>query len=264
MMVKKIISIYRFLFGRTVFYKLNKFLFYISLKGLGILNYENDYVSGEKYFVNEYVSKSKNDMVVFDVGANIGNYSKMIRKINKNTEIYSFEPHPITFKKLIENIGQMNINSFNVGVGSKNGVMELYDYAGKDGSSHASVYKNVIEKIHKGNVSIHEVKIINLDEFVIKHKIERVHLLKIDTEGHELEVLKGFGKFIRQNRIDLIHFEFNEMNTESRVFFKDFYEFLPNYNFFRMLPNGVVPLKSYSTVFCEIFAYQNIVAVLKD
>ena len=88
-------------------------------------------------------------------------------------------------------------------------------------------------------------------------------LLKIDTEGHELEVLKGFEPYIRQNKVDLIHFEFNEMNVASRVFFKDFWEFLPNYDFYRMLQDGLIPIKNYNPVYCEIFAYQNIVAKLK-
>ena len=262
-MLNFIFNLYRTIFAKKIFYRFNKFLYLLGLRGLGILNYENDCFSGEKYFLNKYIPKDKKDMIVFDVGANIGNYSKLIRKTNKNAKIYSFEPHPITFQKHIENTKQLDISSYNVGVGRNKGVMKLYDYSDKDGSAHASVYKGVIEKIHKGNVITHKVEIINLDEFVIISKIARVHLLKIDTEGHELEVLKGFEKFIRQNKIDLIHFEFNEMNTESRVFFKDFYEFLPNYNFHRMLPDGLAPIKKYNPVFCEIFAYQNIVAILK-
>ena len=88
-------------------------------------------------------------------------------------------------------------------------------------------------------------------------------MLKIDTEGHEFAVLRGASNLLKTGRIDVIHFEFNEMNVVSRVFFKDIWDFLPNYDFYRMLPDGLAQIKNYSPVFCEIFAYQNIVAKLK-
>lgn len=150
-----------------------------------------------------------------------------------------------------------------MGVSSSEGVLKLYDYENGDGSEHASLYRDVIEKIHQGKAAEHEVKVITLNEFAIEHQIERVLLLKIDTEGHELDVLKGFEPYIRKNKVDLIHFEFNEMNVASRVFFKDFWEFLPNYDFYRMLQDGLIPIENYNPVYCEIFAYQNIVAKLK-
>ena len=262
-MLKIVSKIYHFILGRKFFYRLNNFIYYLSLKNIGVLNYENNNVSGETYFLKKYVSKIKNG-VIFDVGANVGDYSKLLRELNKEVEIYSFEPHPITFKKLLENTKRLNIKTYNLGVGSKDGILRLYDYADSDGSSHASLYREVIEEIHKGKVIEHEVKIIDLDKFVVEHGIDRVNLLKIDTERNELNILKGFEKFISQNKVNMIHFEFNEMNTISRVFFKDFWQFLPNYNFYRMLKDGLMPIKNYNPVFCEIFGYQNIVAILKD
>lgn len=262
-MLKLVYDLYRMLFARVVFYKFNKLLFNLSLRGLGVLNYESDRLSGEGYFIDHYVKKNKSG-VVLDVGANVGGYSKSIRETNKNIEIYAFEPHPVTYQKLAINVMGLDIKTYNMGVGVKEGSLALYDYADKDGSSHASLYKDVIEQIHKGQTIAHEVKIISLDDFVHENKIEKVSLLKIDTEGHELEVLKGFGRHIEGNKVELIHFEFNEMNIVSKVGFKDFWDLLPNYDFFRMLPDGLVPIKNYSPIFCEIYAYQNIVAKLKS
>ena len=61
--------------------------------------------------------------------------------------------------------------------------------------------------------------------------------------------------------IDLIHFEFNEMNVASRIFFKDFYDLLKGYRFYRMLPDGLIDLGEYKAYQMEIFGYQNIVAI---
>jgi len=74
----------------------------------------------------------------------------------------------------------------------------------------------------------------------------------------------GAIELIKNNKIDVIHFEFNEMNVYSRVFFRDFHELLVNYNFYRMLPDGLVFLGDYNPIYQEIFAYQNIVVIRKD
>lgn len=255
-------NLYAKFFARTFFYKFNKLLYSLSLRGLGILNFESDLMSGEEKFITKYVSKISKG-VILDIGANVGSYSIQVRELNPNIEIFAFEPHPKTFEILRNNVVGLDINVMNVGVGSENGVLKLYDYADKDGSEHASLYKDVIESFHKGTVVEHSVEVLSVDALCKENNIERIGLLKIDTEGHEMQVLKGASSYLLNNKIDLIHLEFNEMNVASRVFFKDFWDFLPNYDFYRMLPDGLVPIKNYSPVFCEIFAYQNIVAILK-
>lgn len=255
-------KLYAKVFSKSFLYSFNKIIYHLGLRGLGVLNYSSDKISGEASFLIKYISENQSG-VVLDVGANIGKYSETIRRINSKIDIYSFEPHPVTYKKLIYNLDGLNINCLNLGVGSVSGTLELHDYANQDGSPHASVYQDVIKAIHKEDTIKHRIDVINLDDFVIKYDINAIHLLKIDTEGHELEVLRGFENFIKANKVSIIHFEFNEMNVISRVFFKDFWDFLPNYNFYRMLPNGLIHIKYYSPILCEIFSYQNIVAILK-
>lgn len=261
-MINFVFHIYRVFFARKIFYKFNKLLYQLSIRGMGIFNFESDKLSGEANFIASEVPCIQGG-IILDVGANVGNYAIKLRASNSAAQIYCFEPHPITFQKLLRNSKESNLKLFNVGVGSTKGKLKLYDYVDEDGSSHASLYKDVIEKIHKRESIEHEVDVITLDDFVEKNGINRVHLLKIDTEGHELSVLKGFERHIQSGRVDIIHFEFNEMNVASKVFFKDFWDLLPNYHFFRMLPDGLVSIDNYCPLACEIFAYQNIVAKLK-
>jgi hypothetical protein len=72
----KIYNLYAHLFGRVIFLKLNRFLYHLSLRGLGVLNHQNDYLTGEKIWLKKYL-KDKSDPLIIDVGANVGNYSKM-------------------------------------------------------------------------------------------------------------------------------------------------------------------------------------------
>ncbi|MCI0559293.1 MAG: FkbM family methyltransferase, partial [Nitrososphaera sp.] len=170
---------------------------------------------------------------------------------------------PTTFAKLKEMAETWGFTSFNFGCGSENTKRKLFDYADADGSKHASIYLDVIRDIHKAAVVEHCVNIMKLDDFAKQHGLKQIDLLKIDAEGSELDVLKGFSEFIRGKRVKAVQFEFNEMNIASRVFFKDFWSFLSEYDFFRMVPDGLVPITVYSPLLCEIFAYQNIVALLK-
>jgi FkbM family methyltransferase len=261
-MLRWLFWLYRKLFAKRVFYKFNLLVFNLGLRGMGIRNYETDSASGEVHFIKHHIPLIETGVII-DVGANVGNYSRKVRAANSKVKIYAFEPHPATYQKLLNNTAGMQIEAINSGVGSSSGILKLYDYAEDDGSSHASLYQEVIEKIHKSKATEHEVEVITLDEFAERDHVDRVSLLKIDTEGNELEVLKGFTKYLEAGKVDLIHFEFNEMNVVSRALFKDFMELLPDYDFFRMLPNELVLIEKYHPLYCEIFAYQNIVAKLK-
>jgi FkbM family methyltransferase len=234
------------------------------LASLGILNYKTSKVSGEQAFIEKIMPNKKG--AVIDVGANIGDYISELVKINKNVKIYAFEPHPLTFLKLRKNTeSYSNVFIYNKGASSQCGLLNLYDYASNDGSEHASLFRDVISEIHGAqSVTSHEVELIDLDGFIESNNILEVSLLKIDTEGNELEVLRGCTRSISMGKIKAIHFEFNEMNVASRVFFKDFWSALSEYDFYRLLPNEMVKIKKYDPLFCEIYAYQNIVAIYKN
>ena len=201
--------------------------------------------------------------VVLDVGANFGKYSKLVQHFNPSANIYAFEPHPKTYKKLCEIMQKNNFHAVNAAVGEAEGTLSLYDYAEKDGSTHASLFKDVIEGIHDAESIAHEVDVIRLDDFIKSNGLQNISLLKVDTEGNELNVLKGALESIKAGKIKAIHFEFNEMNVASRTYFRDFWSLLNNYDFFRLLPSGMIKIDKYSPVQTEIFAYQNIVAILK-
>lgn len=263
--MNKIYKLYARFFAKPVFEKWNLRLFRFALSGLGVLNYWNNDLSGEKYFINKILSKYVKDKPIFlDVGANIGNYTNLLLNKYPNSEIHLFEPHPKNFKKLEKREFGKKLFLNNLAVSEENGSIEIFDYRDNDGSTHASVYREVIVDIHKGEAVSYQVGKTTLDDYLNKKKIIKVNLLKIDVEGHELQVLKGASKAINNGNIKIVHFEFNEMNIESGTFLKDIINMLENFNFYRLLPKSLLPLKSYRAITHELFAFQNIIAIRKD
>jgi FkbM family methyltransferase len=255
---------YRKLFVRRSMYAFNKLLFSYSLRGLGILNWENNKVSGEDWFLNSLSDVFKKDKIIlFDVGANVGNYAHMMKRAVPGAEIYSFEPHPVTFQQLRDRAKDNGIFAINSACGDMDGIIKLYDYKDIEYSCHASIYEEVFDEIHKADSIGYNVEIVKIDTFCRGKNIDHIDLLKIDTEGHELKVLQGAIDLIKNNAIDLVQLEFNEMNVVSRSFFKDFVDILHNYTFYRLLPDGLVNLGAYNPLLYEIYAFQNVVAVRK-
>jgi FkbM family methyltransferase len=255
-------KIYVFLFARKALYRINLLLYKLSMTGIGILNYENDRVSGEKAFI-KYM-KTRNlfkDGVILDVGANIGNYAIMLRENDISLPIFAFEPHPVAFKKLEQAASAHHFIPVKRGAGAVSATAVIYDYAGNGGSEHASMYKEVISDLHNGKVEEVSIDLVSIDHFVEENKFTKIALLKIDTEGHELNVLKGAKDTIARGLVDVIQIEFNEMNVISRTFFRDIIDILPGYDFYRLLPDGLVALGVYRIQDFEIFAFQNIVAI---
>lgn len=263
-MYSTLLRLYALVFARRWFRRFNLLLFDLGLRGLGILNYQDQKISGEFAFLRYYL-KDKESPVVFDVGANAGLYSRDVVAINSSATVFAFEPHPGTFERLRSNTeAHGNIHAFNCAAGDRPGLLTLYDRPTECGTPHASIFREVIEDIHKVQSSHYEVKSITLDAFIEEQRVRRVDLLKIDTEGYELNVLKGGVKAIRSGIFRAIQFEFNEMNVVSRVFFKDFIEMLPQYRLHRMLPGGLQRIDNYRPLQCELFAFQNIVAILDE
>lgn len=253
---------YRRLFVGVRWYRVNRFLHEMSLHGLGVLNYESDRVSGEHQTLVRALKETPDaHPVVLDIGANVGNYARSVMRLCPAAQVFAFEPHPATFARTAEAARESGFTAINAACGADVGHMTLFDYEGHEsGSEHASLYVDVIEGIHGGRPAGREVAVTTIDAFVAERGIDHIRLLKIDTEGHEAAVLRGARETLVAGKVDLVQFEFNEMHVASRTFFRDFLELLPGFRLHRVLPDGWVPLP-YAPVTCEIFAFQNILAV---
>lgn len=156
--------------------------------------------------------------MIFDVGANTGQSINNFREIFKNCNINSFEPSPSTFEILKKNSSKIeNVFIWNLGIGSSKSTLFLNENTGSDMSSF-------LELGHAGWGEIRnktEVAVTTIDQFCQEHNIKLIDVLKIDTQGYELEVFKGAINSMLENRIGLLYFE---------VTFIDMYKGLPSFS----------------------------------
>ena len=240
-------------------------MFSLSTRGLGILNYENSTINGEKFFLKTLASQRWNNFICIDVGANVGHYSHAVKTAIESAIIYAIEPHPKTFLELEKSAIQCGYHAFNIAFSDHSSLVNIFDYILSDSndyySTHASLYKDALPHKNDKEIKRYEVQAIKLDQFLIDRKIDRVNLLKIDVEGHEFNVLMGACEALRLKKIDLIQFEFNSMNRSSRVYMKDFFEILDGYRLYRLMQDFLAPIQVENALISELFAYQNIIAI---
>jgi len=265
-----LVSWYTQILCRPRFFKFNQHLYNLSLRSIGVLNAHGDKLTGEEWLLNHLSTQFKqagnHKPIIVDVGANTKVYGV---DHFPHAEFWAFEPNPETFQLLTSNTPKSKrIRLIQQAVSSRSGKTKLYDFADdaklkptQPTATLASLNRSVIEKLHGQKVKSYLVKTTTIDSFAKTHQINHIDLLKIDVEGYELEVLKGAKNQIMLGKIDRIQFEFNQHHAYQRVLFKDFVDLLSNYQFFRLSPNGLLPIGSYRPQYNEIFAFQNILAV---
>ncbi|MBP0496118.1 FkbM family methyltransferase [Roseomonas indoligenes] len=199
--------------------------------------------------------------VLLDVGANYGSYADYLSRIAPTARIHAFEPHPRTFKRLAQHLSGKDVTLVQQALSDQPGELELFDFADGDGSTQASLSQEAVGFFADRMVR-HAIQSTTLDDYMEQAGIDRVDFLKIDTEGFDLNVLKGAQRAIRDRRIGMIQFEFIPANIATRVTMRDFFAALPGYEIHRLCLNGsLLPLFPYDVKRCEIYVTQNLIAL---
>lgn len=233
-------NVYGRLFGRRFLSPIYNATINLSLHGLG---YDNCLFSGEEWFIKKILSPS-NPSVCLDIGANVGNYTKILLKHTK-AKIYAIEPSSSSFEKL-KDLESERIVCVQAAISDFNGEAILYYKTGQD--TKASLSKNGEKKEEK-------ITVLTTQTLLKEYNIKNVDFIKRDTEGHEREVLKGLGDL----RPAFIQFEFNIHHLYRNCTFYEITQLLHGYEFYRLLPHGWIKINPKKFL-NNVFMFCNIVA----
>ena len=162
-----------------------------------LLNAMGYYDPNNMYFLEELFTK-KVCNVFFDIGAYIGIYS-LIASHKSDAKVYSFEPHPVTFSFLLENIDfnklESKIRPFQCALSDHDNQIAFSNNPG------SPINKVEGESVSKLNTI--QVNALRGNSFCKKHELIP-DILKIDVEGYEDKVLAGFGNTIKSTKMIVV------------------------------------------------------------
>jgi len=177
-------------------------------------------------------------MTFVDVGANKGKFTSDLIKALKKKKIYGnaylFEPNILLTDKLkkITHHSKWNIELFiGIALGSRKERKKLIIYNDHTVSSLHSVSKKVkeISKNFEEQKRV-EVQVEKLDNF--QKKLSHINLLKIDTQGNDLETLKGCKKFLKKRNVDIILVEYMSGKSYNNYFkASELFKLMEKYNY---------------------------------
>jgi FkbM family methyltransferase len=184
---------------------------------------ENNPLNSTEPFVGIKSIMSATDQtgVFFDVGANVGQTIVEFRSFFPAAKIYSFEPGR-AYSELKRKFGlQENLVLENIAFGSKNETKTFHENDRWDMSSFLQLGKKGWGQIVKET----EVSIKTIDSYCRENQIRKINLLKCDTQGFELEVLRGSSEMLEHVQFVFLEVNFTEVYKGLPSFF-DIFDYL--------------------------------------
>jgi FkbM family methyltransferase len=161
--------------------------------------------------------------VVLDIGANFGHFSREIDRYFSGTKFYCFEPFPQTFEKLKANLPESNFLKFQLALGDSKEIVK----ASQNESSYSDTNSLVKTDFEIDSADQIDIQVITLDDFLEENHIHNIDLLKIDTEGFDLKVLKGAEESLKKGLVKLIYVECGlDPSNTYHIFFPEILSYL--------------------------------------
>lgn len=217
-------------------------------------NNSNPETNGEYIFLRDQLRG-----VVFDVGANIGDWASFALATNQKINLHCFEPSAATYDKLAQKKWPSNVWLNNLGLGEVESVLELHIV--DEGSGMNSLYARRGVDAARA-IKKEQINITTIDGYCEKKGISKIDLIKVDVEGHELAVFKGMSQMLAKGLVRAIQFEYGGCNLDAKVSLGDIWYFLKPHGFrlYKLYPEGPRHVEKYQQSL-ETFKYSNWVAI---
>lgn len=168
--------------------------------------------------------------IIIDIGGNTGLFSLRMKQLYPEASIYAFEPFAPNFKQFSDtiNVSELkNVMAFPYGVGGTTRKEKLY-------INKKNIGGNSILESRNNSKAFTEIDLVSIKEIFEKLKITKIHLLKMDCEGAEYEIIKDIDLLLSAS-IEKIVFE----PTPMEYNFNELTEHLNNVGFNMIETDGL-------------------------
>lgn len=197
-------------------------------------------LNGELHVQRTAMAIAGDHAVVFDVGANVGQWSShLVDQRTVDLDLHVFEPSTACVDHLHRSLVPapgLDVIVNQLAASSEDGQGMLFKPHELAGSS------SLHEPTGGPKVPLTEpIRRMRLDTYCVEHNIEHIHLLKIDAEGHDHHVLLGAGHLLVRGAIDLVQFEYNHRWIGARHYLKDVFDLVVpcGYDVGKVTPQGI-------------------------
>jgi FkbM family methyltransferase len=229
--------------GRKNLVRLSRFLYNEAR-----LDKQNDAATnGERAVQWQMLKKdqSRERFCVFDVGANVGNWTQSLLEIgvrlNRPIFVHAFEGCINTCLTLENNLEQSGFRQQtqvnNIVLSSSKGKQRFYSRGSNAGTN--GLYP--LREVNSEEQTVVEVETETIDGYCVQNGIFHIDFLKVDTEGHDIEVLYGGNELFTAGAIDIAQFEYNHRWINSRHYLRDAFDYFKplGYELGKITPKGI-------------------------
>ena len=199
---------------------------------------------------------------VIDVGANVGRWSVAMlaaaqeARRSGDLDLHAFEPSAYTFGQLEATLYGKTVKLHRMAVGDRTGssLLHIITPGAGTNSLHAPSGR-------PPSGYTEEVAVTTLGSYAERAGLDHITLVKIDTEGHDLAVLRGARELFAGQHISVAQFEYNHRWVYARCYLRDAFELLQplGYRLGKLTPAGVEFYPSWDAEL-ETFVEGNYVA----
>ena len=198
-------------------------------------------VGQDPFYDMQQLTKSQRPVVIFDVGANVGQTIDLFRKIITQPIIHAFEPSQQTFRELQDKYsGIPDLYLNNCALGAQPGVQEFIE------NTHPTMNSFLEPGVASWGAIKQRVQVDvkTVDDYCVDLGVDAIDILKLDTQGFDLKIIEGSIQLLAQHRIHLIYME---------IIFSEMYKGLPRFDEIF----GFLADRGFSLVTFYEFHYQN-------
>jgi len=216
-------------------------------------NFGDMRINGEFRFLDAHGPACR---ILFDVGAHDGGWTQHALRVNPQARIHCFEPVRLHYERLLARGFPPQVTCNASGLSDVAGTAEIFT---KSLSLHDRRSPGHDDPAEAASETI---QLTTLEAYCATMGITEIDLLKVDTEGHDLAVLRGGARMIREGRIRRIQSESGPRNVYARVFLRDFFLFFEGlpYTIHQVMPRKLAPASTYDHRL-ENLQYKNFVAL---